>query len=177
MSTKSSVSLLKRSPFKIHAIALACSAVLLPGAALAKGEVAPTAKQSAKPAHGKATNNRFEKGANIPGQQKGADNSQRQQAPKSKPAKKIEGPMGAIGPAAEAEANECSSELANLSGQALFDFVRQADISCISELYSRNDAASVAAYQVENVVSVANQAKNIAASYDSRSGFEMRNLF
>lgn len=178
MSIKSSNVWIKKTQFKMHAIALACSTVMLPGIAVAKDPQTAKVTEAAKPAHGVANKNkRFEKGANIPGQQRGVDTSSRQQAPKSKPAKKIEGPMGNLGPAAEAESNVCSSELANLTGQALFDFVRQADISCISELYSRNDAASVAAYQVENVVAVANQTKNIAASYDSRNGLEMRNLF
>ncbi|PKG58586.1 M9 family metallopeptidase [Shewanella sp. GutDb-MelDb] len=177
MSIESSKPQAQRGKFKIHVLALACSAIIFPGAALANGEIAPTAKEASKPAHGKELNNRFEKGANIPGQKKGIEKSQRQMPAKSKQAKKIEGPMGVSGPTAEAEDNACSSEFADLSGQALFDFVRQAELSCISELYSRNDAVSVAAYQPENVVAVANQVSSMAATYDSRNGDEMRNLF
>ncbi|GIU24635.1 collagenase [Shewanella schlegeliana] len=177
MSTESSKPQTQRGKFKVHALALACSAVLFPGAVLATSEPAPTAKESSKAAHGKELKSRFEKGANIPGQQKGTEKNQRQHPTKGKAEKKIEGPTGASGPAAEAEENMCSSELASLSGEALFDAVRQAEISCISELYSRNDAVSVAAYQTENVVAVANRAAAIAATYDSSTGYEMRNLF
>ncbi|MGS0674438.1 collagenase [Shewanella sp. 0m-4] len=176
MSIESSKVQANKGTFKVHALALACTAILFPSAALASGEVAPTAKETTKAAHGNDLKSRFEKGANVPGKQQNAEKTQRQNIDKNKQ-KKVEGPMGAVGPAAEAEENMCSSELADLSGQALFDFVRQADISCISELYSRNDAVSVAAYQTANVVSVANQVKNIAATYDSSNGNEMRNLF
>ncbi|ABV88074.1 M9 family metallopeptidase [Shewanella pealeana] len=179
MSIKSSKSQAKKGQFKVHALALACSAILFPSAALATSEVAPTEKASSKAAHGKDLKSRFEKGANVPGKQKNAEKTQRQNIDKSKE-QKVEGPMGAVGsvgPAAESEAEVCSSELAALSGQELFNYVREADISCISALYSRNDAVSVAAYQTENVVSVANQAASMAATYDSSTGYEMRNLF
>ncbi|MCL2913244.1 M9 family metallopeptidase [Shewanella corallii] len=66
---------------------------------------------------------------------------------------------------------------ANLKGQDLYDFVVNSDFECISELYRQNDALAVATYQSENVVAVANLARAQAASYDSRSGRDMQQLF
>ena len=195
MPIKSSLLTDARTKFTLHAVALACSTILFPLHAYATSKAPPTVKESStvkassaakkssalKPAAKtdqlKATTNRFEKGANIPGQQKDTKTDPLLPQAEGKPLKKIDGPMGALAPAAEAATNVCSSEMANLNGQALFDFVKQAELSCISELYSRNDDISVAVYQTANVVSVANQAKSIAATYDSRNGDEMRNLF
>lgn len=89
----------------------------------------------------------------------------------------MKGNQGATGPAAEADACNGYSQFDSLSGQALYDFVRQAEFSCISELYSHNDATAVKVYQADNVVAVANLAKATAASYDSSTGGELFNLF
>ncbi|MCG9739249.1 M9 family metallopeptidase [Shewanella insulae] len=89
----------------------------------------------------------------------------------------LKGYQGATGPAADTDACNGYSQFDSLSGQALYDFVRQAEFSCISELYSRNDATAVKVYQADNVVAVANLAKATAASYDSSTGSELFNLF
>ncbi|QQX78898.1 collagenase [Shewanella sp. KX20019] len=168
----------KTGKFKVHALALACSVVLYSGSSFAKEEVAAAEKEPANPAHIQESKSRFDKGANVPGSQLRDDGKQKAHLSKAKSEKKIDGPMGAVGPVAEAEADPCNgySQFDNLSGQDLYDFVRQADFACISELYSKNDATSVAVYQSENVISVANYAKTMAATYDSRSGDEMLNL-
>ncbi|GIU10265.1 MULTISPECIES: M9 family metallopeptidase [unclassified Shewanella] len=179
MSIKSSKSQARKGQFKVHALALACSAILFPGAAIAHSESAPSTKEASKAPHGTELKNRFDKGANVPGTQKDAEKTQRQNIDKSQ-AKKVEAPagaIGAVGPAAETDAEVCSAELSALSGQDLFDYVREADISCISALYSRNDAVSVAAFQSENIVAVANLTASMAATYDSSTGYELRNLF
>ncbi|ASJ97053.1 M9 family metallopeptidase [Shewanella marisflavi] len=88
-----------------------------------------------------------------------------------------QGNQGAEGPAAETDPCNGYSQFDTLTDQALYDFVRQAEFSCISELYSRNDATAVKAYQADNVVAVANLAKASAATYDSSSGSELFNLF
>lgn len=170
--------ILLNNKFKVHVLALACSSVLYSGAVQAEKEVAPTAKEAAKPEKGQTSKNRFEKGANMPGQQIKAGQKRQGHLPNEKMTKKADGPMGSVGLAAEVEADPCNgySQFENLTGQDLYDFVRQAEFACISELYSKNDAISVAAYQSDNVVYVANQAKTMAATYDSRNGDEMLNI-
>ena len=88
MPIKSSPLINVSRKFTVHAVALACSTILFPLHAQATNEAPPTVKESSnieefstanKPStiketskldQVKATTNRFEKGANIPGQQK-----------------------------------------------------------------------------------------------------------
>ena len=177
--------LLKKSKqgkiFKAHALALACSVALFPAISMANEQPSPE-KEAEKPAHAEQVSHRFERGDDIPGgaQAKRNDKEYLPEANKNDNKSKIEGAKGqkglkgALGPQAEAQCTDYS-QFASLTGQALFDHVRTVDISCINQLFD-NDATSVAVYQSQNVVDVANRALSIASSYDSRTGNEMLKL-
>ncbi len=167
--------------FKAHVLALACSAALFPAMSMANDQPAPKAVAE-KPAHAEQVAHRFERGDDIPGgaQAKRNDKEYLPEAKKDDSKSKIEGAKGqkglkgTVGPQAETQCTDYN-QFASLTGQALFDHVRSVDISCIYQLFD-NDATSVAAYQSQNVVDVANRALSIAASYDSRTGNEMLKL-
>lgn len=170
-----------RGKFRASLLALACSAALIPASgALAnslqhgKDAVTPVV---VKPVTTTSLVDR------QPGQHATTRVNERhlsslKQADKADRAK-VTAPLGMLGNAGpEAEADPCNGydQFNNLTGAALYDFVRSADFACISELYSNNDATAVAAYQPQNVIDVANFAKAQAASYDSSTGSEMLNL-
>lgn len=167
--------------FKAHVLALACSAALFPAVGTAKEQPAPT-KGAEKPAHVEQTSHRFERGDDMPGGGKANSNKKEflPEAKKGDNKKKVDGASGlkglkgAAGPQAEAQCTDYN-QFASLTGQALFDHVRSVDISCVNQLFD-NDATSVAVYQSQNVVDVANRTLAIAANYDSRTGDEMLKL-
>ncbi|NRA60859.1 MAG: collagenase [Psychrobium sp.] len=69
------------------------------------------------------------------------------------------------------------SDMANMTGEALFNFIRISNTNCISELYQKNDAVAVAVYNASKVIDVAQRAETMATMYDSRTGDEMNKLF
>ncbi|MDX1280407.1 collagenase [Shewanella colwelliana] len=173
-----------RHRFRQSIIAMACSVAIMPSMAALASEhsslIAPTQQINPKEQTVTSSQARFNKEARKPkGSSRLAHHVPTLES-KSKTVTGLPGMVGAIGVGGpEAEVDPCNgySQFDGLTGQALYDFVRQAEFSCISELYSKNDATSIAAYQAQNVIDVANLAKANAATYDSTSGSEMLNLF
>ncbi|WP_394202111.1 collagenase [Shewanella waksmanii] len=169
-----------RGKFRASLLALACSAALVPASNLSANSL-----QHGKDAVTPVTQTQTQKNNpsivdRKPGQSASMATAQRHLSSiKQDKNNQIKGPQGLqgnMGPQAEADPCNGYEQFNNLSGAALYDFVRSADFACISELYSKNDATAVAAYQAQNVIDVANFAKAQAATYDSSTGSEMLNL-
>ncbi|WP_299014129.1 M9 family metallopeptidase [uncultured Photobacterium sp.] len=69
------------------------------------------------------------------------------------------------------------NQFSELTGDALFNFVKGVSSRCINELSHRNDQIAATAFEAENMVDIATRARDIAASYDSASGDDLYNLF
>ncbi|WP_299013988.1 M9 family metallopeptidase [uncultured Photobacterium sp.] len=78
-----------------------------------------------------------------------------------------------------ADADRCPdyNQFASLSGEALFNYIKDTSGECIGELMRRNDAVAVNTYQAANVVDIAQRAKTIVQTYDSANGDDLYNLF